>query len=124
MTLTIDEYQKRAAETAIYRAAFMPAIKANSTLSLWNGLAYCALKLAAEAGEVAQEIAKAQRDDDYRITADRYEKLFGELGDVQWYVSQLCTELGFRLEDVMDHNLAKLKDRQERKMLKGSGSNR
>lgn len=122
--LTIEEYQERCKHTAVYRDKFPGPIQADHALNLWNGLAYCAMKLAGEAGELVQEVAKAQRDDGYRVTADRYEALFKELGDVQWYVAMICNEAGFQLSDVMDYNLAKLQSRQERGKLQGSGSER
>lgn len=122
--LTADEYQRRCADTAIYRSKFPSAILLNTDLDKWHGLSYCASKLSAEAGELLQHVAKAQRDEGFVLNADRYQSIFGELGDVLWYVAMICNELGFRMEDVMDHNLAKLKSRQDRGKLHGSGSER
>jgi NTP pyrophosphatase (non-canonical NTP hydrolase) len=85
---------------------------------------YCVGKLNGEAGEIAEEVFKALRDDEGLITTPRQDKLFKELGDVMWYVSQICNELGFKLSEVMDFNLAKLADRQERDVLGGSGDDR
>lgn len=122
--LSIDEYQARCANTAIYRDSFPGTIQADPILNLWHGVAYCGMKLSGESGELVQHVAKAQRDDGFKFTADRYEAIFGELGDIDWYVSMLCNELGFRRADVMDFNLSKLKSRQERGKLQGSGSDR
>ena len=47
-----------------------------------------------------------------------------ELGDVLWYVSNLCTELNFSLEDVALQNLEKLKLRSAKGMISGSGDDR
>jgi len=47
-----------------------------------------------------------------------------ELGDVLWYISNLCTELNFNLEDVALQNLEKLKIRSAKGMISGSGDNR
>jgi NTP pyrophosphatase (non-canonical NTP hydrolase) len=68
---------------------------------------WCALGLAGEAGEAADNIKKA-------IFHDRglnYEKIKSELGDVLWYVTSLCTKLGFDLDDVMITNVEKLQTR-------------
>lgn len=122
--MNIQEYQDGCKKTAIYRDKLPPKILTDITLSTWHGVAYCAGKLNGEAGEIAELVFKAQRDDGCYLTADRYEALFKELGDVCWYVAMLCNELGFRLEDVMDYNLTKLQSRQERDVLGGSGSDR
>ena len=47
-----------------------------------------------------------------------------ELGDVLWYVSNLCTELNFDLDDIALQNLEKLKIRAAKGMISGSGDDR
>ena len=47
-----------------------------------------------------------------------------ELGDVLWYISNLCTELNFNLEDVALQNLDKLKLRAAKGKISGSGDDR
>jgi NTP pyrophosphatase (non-canonical NTP hydrolase) len=109
--LMFNEYQQKSKATAVY-----PEGK--------NGLYYCALKLAGEAGEVAEHIGKAIRDDNCEITEERRAALRLELGDVLWYVSALCTELDLELSDVAHGNLDKLADRKARGVLGGSGDYR
>jgi NTP pyrophosphatase (non-canonical NTP hydrolase) len=111
MSLDFRSYQIQAAKTAIYP-------------NRGNNLAYPTLGLCGEAGEVAEKVKKIIRDNGGLVPADVYNKLVAELGDVLWYVSTLCDELQCRLEDVADLNLQKLRDRQERNQLKGSGDNR
>jgi hypothetical protein len=41
-----------------------------------------------------------------------------------WYVSNLCTELNFNLEDVALQNLEKLKLRAAKGKIRGSGDDR
>ena len=47
-----------------------------------------------------------------------------ELGDVLWYVSQICNEIGIGMDTVMYMNVEKLLSRQERGTLQGSGDER
>jgi len=85
---------------------------------------YPALGLAEEAGEVAGKFAKAVRDNDGVISSDRKNEIIKELGDVTWFVAELCTLLGVSLEEVMQKNIDKLTSRKERGVIKGSGDNR
>jgi NTP pyrophosphatase (non-canonical NTP hydrolase) len=52
------------------------------------------------------------------------EDLKKELGDILWYLSAVATDLGIDLDDVATTNYEKLKSRQERNVLQGSGDNR
>lgn len=104
-TLTFDEYQRRAEETAIY-----PANRA---------FEYLIPGLAAEAGEVADKFAKSIRDGHL----DK-EGMLKEVGDVLWMVSQIASELGTPLGGIAEANLSKLADRQSRGVLSGSGDDR
>jgi len=47
-----------------------------------------------------------------------------ELGDVQWYLSDLAFNLGIKLDDVAETNIKKLTARKEQGKLHGSGDNR
>jgi NTP pyrophosphatase (non-canonical NTP hydrolase) len=107
-----SDYQLYAVNTAIYPGQ-----------GLVEGLAYTALGLNGESGEVAENVKKILRDDTV-ITDERREKLFYELGDVLWYLANTCEEAGIDLEDVARANLLKLYDRKERNVLQGEGDNR
>jgi NTP pyrophosphatase (non-canonical NTP hydrolase) len=87
-------------------------------------IVYPTLGLANEAGEVAGKVKKIFRDRGGVLTDADREALTLELGDVLWYVSELCTQLGIRLEDVAEANIAKLRDRTERGVLGGEGDRR
>jgi len=87
-------------------------------------LAYPALGLAGEAGEVAEHAKKAIRDDAGAVTHERRAAIAKELGDVLWYVSQLASELGLDLDEIAQVNLDKLLSRQRRGVLTGSGDER
>ena len=106
-----DLYQDAADSTAIYPEK-------------GDNLYYPALGLAGEAGEVCEKIKKIFRDQKGYCTEENVEELTKELGDVLWYVSCLATEINIRLSVVAEENIKKLKSRQERGALKGSGDNR
>jgi len=101
----MDDYQNRAAETAIY--------------SNKHAVIYPALGLAAEAGEVANKVKKILRDGDFDRKA-----IADEIGDCLWYIAALCRDLNVSMNDVAKTNLSKLQDRQKRGVISGSGDNR
>jgi len=82
------------------------------------------LGLANEAGEVAGKVKKIFRDKGGVIGEAEREALKAELGDVLWYIAQVCTELEIPLDEVAEANLAKLLDRQARGKIRGDGDNR
>jgi NTP pyrophosphatase (non-canonical NTP hydrolase) len=108
--MELSEYQRLSRRTAEYPR------------EAW--LAYPALGLAGEAGEVAEHAKKAIRDDGGEVSEERRAAMGKELGDVLWYVSQLASELGLDLEEIAQVNLDKLLSRQRRGMLSGSGDER
>jgi NTP pyrophosphatase (non-canonical NTP hydrolase) len=106
----LSEYQRLSRRTAEYPR------------SAW--LAYPALGLAGEAGEVAEHAKKTIRDDAGAISEERRAAMSKELGDVLWYVAQIATELDLDLERIAQENLDKLLSRQRRGVLSGSGDER
>lgn len=106
--MEFNEYQKRAATTAVYDRK--------------KAIEYLALGLAEEAGEVAGKFAKVFRGD--KTLATQSTEIYKELGDVLWFVANLSREMGWDLSNVAAANLSKLADRQARGVLKGSGDNR
>lgn len=108
--MDMSQYQSAATETAQFPNEY-PA----------QGLSYTALGLVGEAGEVANQVKKVQRDDDGEITAERRTKLFHELGDVLWYVAMTANELGYGLNEIAQANLDKLRARKARGTVKGDG---
>lgn len=89
-----------------------------------HAIVYPTLGLANEAGEVAGKVKKIFRDKDGKLSAEDREALKSELGDVLWYLAQICTELDLTLEEVAEANLEKLFSRQNRNQIGGSGDNR
>ena len=109
--MRISDYQERSRATAVYPGA-------------GDNLTYPALGLCGEAGEAAEKVKKALRDDGGVLTEERRAALAAELGDVLWYVAQLATEAGLDLDEIAEDNLAKLLSRKERNVLQGSGDTR
>ncbi len=109
--MTFQEYQEQSRETAVYP-------------DKGNNFVYPTLGLAGEAGEVAEKIKKVLRDGNGIVSPEKKEEIKKELGDVLWYLSNLSKELGISLEDVAQNNLDKLRSRQKRGELHGSGDNR
>lgn len=89
---------------------------------------YPVLGLADEAGEVAGKFKKLWRDQRIssweEVPAEMKPALAKELGDALWYIAEIATRLGVRLSDVSKANLEKLKGRQERGTIHGSGDDR
>jgi NTP pyrophosphatase (non-canonical NTP hydrolase) len=108
--MELSEYQQVSRRTAQYPR------------EAW--LAYPALGLAGEAGEVAEHAKKAIRDDEGNVSQARREAISKELGDVLWYVAQLATELDLDLDQIAQGNLDKLLSRRQRGVLSGSGDDR
>ena len=104
-SMDMEEYQKIAAETAIYGSS--------------HAVIYPALGLAAEAGEGANKVKKILRDGDFDRKA-----IADEIGDCLWYIAALCRDLNISMNDVAKTNLFKLQDRQKRGVISGSGDNR
>lgn len=87
-------------------------------------LAYFALGLAGESGEVAEKVKKIIRDSNEELTEEHKKQLQAELGDVLWYLSQFAWFLDIKFEDIAQSNIAKLHSRLERGALHGDGDNR
>jgi NTP pyrophosphatase (non-canonical NTP hydrolase) len=109
--MTFEEYQVEARKTAIYPDKD-------------NNFVYPTLGLAGEAGEVAEKIKKVIRDGGGIVSEEKKQEITKELGDVLWYVANLAKELGISMNDVAEKNIEKLKSRQDRNQLQGSGDNR
>jgi NTP pyrophosphatase (non-canonical NTP hydrolase) len=109
--MDFSEYQEKSRKTAAYPAIGHPAI-------------YPTLGLVNEAGEVAGKIKKVFRDKNGEISDETRAALEAELGDVLWYLAQICTELGLSLDQTAHNNLIKLYDRHERGVIQGDGDTR
>ena len=99
------EYQHKAVSFAVYPAT--------------HKVLYPTLGLCGEAGEVAEKVKKQVRDGVF----NRHE-VAKELGDVLWYLTNTCNDIGYNLEEIAAMNIEKLQSRKDRGVIKGSGDNR
>jgi len=92
--MNADEYQKKALRTA-------------SSMTEKDMILNGVLGLNGEAGEVADHIKKV------RFQGHEMNKahLADELGDILWYIAIMSEGLGFKLSEVMEMNVEKLKKR-------------
>lgn len=98
--------------------------KTYSDITCDDPIIYPTLGLVNEAGEVAGKMKKIFRDRGGVIGDEEREALKQELGDVLWYLTQICTNLNLTLEEVAEANLDKLFSRLERGVIRGDGDNR
>jgi NTP pyrophosphatase (non-canonical NTP hydrolase) len=104
--MNLREYQELAAKFALPTA---------------RNQEYLSLGLAAEAGEVASLVAKAVRDDVGKVNRESLKK---ELGDVLWFVAVLGEFYNIDMLDIAVGNINKLRGRQSRGTIGGSGDDR
>lgn len=117
--MDFKKYQTIIAETAVYPKEI--------------ALAYCAMGLTGEAGEVADKIKKLYRDDKLNSLDATSELLLidehrlaiaKELGDVLWYITAMANEIDMDLEQVAQMNYDKLLKRRRTTTLHGNGDDR
>lgn len=111
--MTFNDYQKQALTTV--------AVSDHEPLmqkTIW------AMGVAGEAGEVVEKWKKIVAYKQGEISETDLTELTKELGDVMWYIAVFADSLGQSLEDVVQRNVGKLQDRQQRGIIRGAGDNR
>lgn len=104
--MIMTEYQAAAKSTAIYPEE--------------HAITYPALGLIGEIGEFANKYKKVLRDG----AEFPKEDMAAELGDILWYLANLAADCDLDLNHIAEYNVSKLKSRQERGVLGGSGDSR
>ena len=111
---TFFEYEEQVLERCFYPGA----------------LVYPALGLAGEAGECVEKVKKLIRDDEIPadcedvvgiVSLEDRKAIALELGDVLFYITAIASDIGFDLDEIATMNAEKLRDREERGVLHGSG---
>lgn len=113
--MTFDEYQTQALTTAYTDPQHKDTLMDKT---IW------VMGIAGEAGEVVEKWKKIVAYKGGEISNEDLQLLKKELGDVVWYIAVLAESLGLRLEEVMQLNVEKLKDRKKRDVIKGEGDSR
>jgi NTP pyrophosphatase (non-canonical NTP hydrolase) len=98
--------------------------KTYKDLGVDSSLTYPVLGMLNEAGEFAGKFKKIFRDKGGVIDEATRLALRDELGDVLWYLTQICTNLGYTLDELAAANLEKVLSRLERNQIHGDGDNR
>lgn len=93
--MTINEYQQLAQKTTSTKT---------SGRKIKNGI----LGLCYKTGKIEDIYEKFLYQKKHELD---FERMVEELGDVCWYVAELATGMGLKLEDVMARNIAKLRKR-------------
>lgn len=109
--MNLNKYQELSRKTAIYP-------------ELGNNVIYPVLGLCGETGEIANKAKKIIRDDNGILTESIKKDLIDELGDALWYIANTASELGIDLNAIACINLDKLRDRENRGVISGSGDKR
>lgn len=97
--ISCTEYQEFAS------SALQPKFKGET------GLYGFALGLGGETGEVLDAIKKREFYERKDIPIEHIEE---ELGDVMWYVANICTRYGLSLDSVLAKNVKKLNERYKK----------
>jgi NTP pyrophosphatase (non-canonical NTP hydrolase) len=103
--MEFNQYQKLAQDTAIYTDPLYPITS-----------------MMIEAAEAADLFVKPLLRGD-AVEIDRT-KVISELGDVLWNLANIAADQGLKLEDIAIFNIEKLKSRQARGVIQGSGGDR
>lgn len=104
MTMTLNEYQKLAAKTMLPQC---------------RNINYLGLGLAGETGELCDKLKRIIRGD-----GKLDDEILFELGDIQWYVSQLAAFFHVDLETIAQMNIDKLEKRLQENKIHGRGDKR
>ena len=109
--MTLNEYQEKSHETYY-------------DIRMNHGVAYVALGLTNECGELAGKIKKVFRDNHGHFDDHSKEEIMGEIGDVLWYLAQICTVLDIDLNEAATGNITKIISRKNRGVIQGEGDKR
>lgn len=95
--MSLKEYQALARRTQ------------NNELAIEEKERHALFGMASEVGEIHAIYQKV-----YQGHAMDYMQVVDEMGDLMWFMAELADAIGVSLDDVADHNIAKLKKRYPR----------
>lgn len=86
---------------------------------------YMLLGIGNESGELFGKYKKRMRGDEAYQNDEKFkEMIIGEIGEILWYISGLCTVMDIELAEVMESNIKKLNKRLQENKIRGDGDNR
>lgn len=120
--MDFNTYQKKAHETAVYPTDIFfdyPNVdEKGERLDKRLSWVYPALGLSAETGELMNKLKKVIRDYNGEIKEDGHlspmkdhiclATIVDELSDNLWYIAELCTRFGIKMDYVAEYNVNKL----------------
>lgn len=115
--MTPNEYQKEASRTDLTQEGYMTV---NRRMTRYENLIHAQFGISSEAGEIANALKKHFIYGQPLNVANIKE----ELGDILWYVALACDSLNFKLEDVMQENVEKLRIRYPEKFTEKDAAER
>lgn len=120
---------KEAGDVLWYMAAICSEMKvelqqvANKAIAVELSDLFPGSYLLVAVGKISESVGKAYRD--FGGSPNQHQKqIIHELSIVCFWLNRVAKEHGSTIEEVADLNLAKLRDRQERGVLHGSGNDR
>jgi NTP pyrophosphatase (non-canonical NTP hydrolase) len=140
--MNFNDYQQEAMVTAVYEKAvsgkkIIEILDENPNdlvqrlrdlINRGGNLVYTSMGLAGESGEFLDKVKKLWRNkgemDASSLSPEERKAFALEAGDALWYVAACAKELGFTLEEIAEMNIAKLRDRRARNVVKSEGDNR
>lgn len=108
--MTLEEYEKFVSGRAHFNRGIAELMEDDDATAAFLRMSYISGKLNGEAGEFVEEVQKSLRDSGGDFTKRR-EDMILELGDVMWYVTAACIELGITLDELTNQNKVKLQAR-------------
>ena len=98
-----QKYDTRGNEYMAIEATYMDFCKHSARYPIHREKEYLMIGLMNEAGEVGGAYKKEIRDN-----VDNKELIIGEMGDVMWYLTNLCRVYGITITNLMNNNMQKL----------------
>jgi NTP pyrophosphatase (non-canonical NTP hydrolase) len=89
--MNFEEYQKKAITTRH---------RSYESTVIGKDLKYFSMGLIGETGELVDKVKKILRDDNGQITKERRLMLKQELGDITWYLANVCEETNINMDDL------------------------
>lgn len=104
-------------------------VKENKLPSITNlpqnvQLLYATAEIGGESGEITEKVKKIFRDKNGVVTEEDRKLLKKEIGDVLWGLASISDVLDLQLQDILELNVQKCKERIKTNTISGDGDER